>query len=487
MTPTQPVAAACAALCAALAAAARSRRPPTPARRRPTRKAWEATQTAPTSPAAGRPATRRSWDEQMRTRAQGAERVLARTDAALTRCHGNGAACTARHARLILRWHRVRWRRLRWRRRPPRPTQPAGRQPPAVRRRRLRRAGASRKPDETNAAAREDAARQQRAVLARRARVGQAAPGYTSLPGAEKGVLIQRVHAVPRLALHHRRRSLAPGAQPLDHPVRRRAAADRAGGDRRCSTWRKGPLGGDHPDSGRKIERFTPFERAAHWTNAIAFVVLAISGIVMAFGKFFLLPVIGRHAVRLADLRAEDGAQLRRAAVRGVAAGRHRHVRARQLPQRGDWRLAAQGRRHARAATRCRRTASTPARRSCSGAACSARPDRRSARAWCSTSWCPGIDYTRGDMQVAHMVHAVGDGADDGAVPRPHLPRHDRHAGRVHARCAPAMSTRTGRSEHHELWCRRHRGRQDPGAALGRAAAAAAGRPRSSLSTESAA
>src|SRR6185503_8263042 len=32
------------------------------------------------------------------------------------------------------------------------------------------------------------------------------------------------------------------------------------------------------------------------WTNAIAFCVLAISGIVMAFGKFFLLPLIG-HAL----------------------------------------------------------------------------------------------------------------------------------------------------------------------------------------------
>ncbi len=47
------------------------------------------------------------------------------------------------------------------------------------------------------------------------------------------------------------------------------------------------------PDTGRKIERFTPFERAAHWSNAIAFVILAISGVVMAFGKFFLLPVLG--------------------------------------------------------------------------------------------------------------------------------------------------------------------------------------------------
>jgi formate dehydrogenase subunit gamma len=46
---------------------------------------------------------------------------------------------------------------------------------------------------------------------------------------------------------------------------------------------------------GGLIERFTPFERAAHWTNAIAFSVLAISGIVMAFGRYFLLPVMGKQ------------------------------------------------------------------------------------------------------------------------------------------------------------------------------------------------
>jgi len=46
-------------------------------------------------------------------------------------------------------------------------------------------------------------------------------------------------------------------------------------------------------ETGRVIERFTYVERAAHWVNAIAFVVLAVSGIIMAFGKFFLLPVIG--------------------------------------------------------------------------------------------------------------------------------------------------------------------------------------------------
>lgn len=55
----------------------------------------------------------------------------------------------------------------------------------------------------------------------------------------------------------------------------------------------KGPLGHDYPANSRKMERFTPFERAAHWANAFAFVALAASGLTMAFGKFFLLPVIG--------------------------------------------------------------------------------------------------------------------------------------------------------------------------------------------------
>ena len=76
----------------------------------------------------------------------------------------------------------------------------------------------------------------------------------------------------------------------MDDPLRRRAAADRALA-LALFYFAKGPLGGHEPDTGRVIQRFTYFERAAHWINAIAFVVLAVSGVVMAFGKFFLLPV----------------------------------------------------------------------------------------------------------------------------------------------------------------------------------------------------
>ncbi len=58
--------------------------------------------------------------------------------------------------------------------------------------------------------------------------------------------------------------------------------------------WRKGAVKLPDAPTGRKIERFTPFERAAHWTNAIAFCILAISGLVMAFGQYVLMPVIGQ-------------------------------------------------------------------------------------------------------------------------------------------------------------------------------------------------
>ena len=56
----------------------------------------------------------------------------------------------------------------------------------------------------------------------------------------------------------------------------------------------KGPVGETTNQGRRRIERFTPFERAAHWSNATAFVILGVSGITMAFGKFFLLPVMGQ-------------------------------------------------------------------------------------------------------------------------------------------------------------------------------------------------
>ncbi len=118
------------------------------------------------------------------------------------------------------------------------------------------------------------------------------AAGTSNLPGAEKGVLIQPFVQYPGSRLTN--------AGEAWRQVRNQWILPYGGSLLLIVVialglfyWRRGALGKDHPDTGPLIERFTPFERAAHWTNAIAFVTLAVSGIVMAFGKFFLLPVLG--------------------------------------------------------------------------------------------------------------------------------------------------------------------------------------------------
>jgi formate dehydrogenase subunit gamma len=55
----------------------------------------------------------------------------------------------------------------------------------------------------------------------------------------------------------------------------------------------KGPIRLQHPPTGRMILRFNAIERWTHWSVAISFCVLGISGLVMLFGKHILLPVIG--------------------------------------------------------------------------------------------------------------------------------------------------------------------------------------------------
>lgn len=55
----------------------------------------------------------------------------------------------------------------------------------------------------------------------------------------------------------------------------------------------RGPIGLHSSPTGRMIERFSSFERIAHWTMAISFCVLALSGLTMLFGKYVLLPLLG--------------------------------------------------------------------------------------------------------------------------------------------------------------------------------------------------
>jgi formate dehydrogenase subunit gamma len=48
--------------------------------------------------------------------------------------------------------------------------------------------------------------------------------------------------------------------------------------------------------SGRRIVRFNAFERFVHWMTATCFIILAISGLNITFGKPLLMPLVGEPA-----------------------------------------------------------------------------------------------------------------------------------------------------------------------------------------------
>jgi formate dehydrogenase subunit gamma len=57
--------------------------------------------------------------------------------------------------------------------------------------------------------------------------------------------------------------------------------------------------------SGRTITRFNAFERFMHWLTAACFIVLALSGLNVTFGKSVLLPLIGPQAFTNASIVAK--------------------------------------------------------------------------------------------------------------------------------------------------------------------------------------
>jgi formate dehydrogenase subunit gamma len=147
------------------------------------------------------------------------------------------------------------------------------------------------KPDESNAV-RAKSQPGNNAPLWRAVRDSGKVEGLSTLPGAEKGTLIQQQVQYPG--------SRMSSAGEAWRQVRNQWLIPYGGsllliivGAIGIFYWRKGVLGGHEVDTGRVIERFTPLERSAHWLNAIAFCTLAVSGVVMAFGKFFMLPVLG--------------------------------------------------------------------------------------------------------------------------------------------------------------------------------------------------
>lgn len=116
------------------------------------------------------------------------------------------------------------------------------------------------------------------APLWRDVRSGQ--PGYTTVRGVETGVLVEsrgqtyREARVPVAFWGGILVAVALAGLALFYLVR-------------------GPMDVKEAGGGRMIRRFSNADRYAHWLMAITWVVLAVTGLIMSFGKDVLLPVIG--------------------------------------------------------------------------------------------------------------------------------------------------------------------------------------------------
>jgi len=118
-------------------------------------------------------------------------------------------------------------------------------------------------------------------------------PNFTSIPGRETNILIQPQARF--LGQDHRSTAGEAWRQFRNGPVTffggwlvLLACLAIAG-----LYFVKGPIKLHDKPAGRLIHRFSSVEQIVHWSTAISFCVLGISGLIMLFGKYILLPVIG--------------------------------------------------------------------------------------------------------------------------------------------------------------------------------------------------
>lgn len=103
--------------------------------------------------------------------------------------------------------------------------------------------------------------------------------GYTTAKGAEAGQLIN-VDGERWRRIRNERIS----------PIGLLFLGGSAGGLLLFYLW-AGRVALAHERTGKKVMRWTPFERALHWFTAINFLILGITGVLLLYGKHFIKPV----------------------------------------------------------------------------------------------------------------------------------------------------------------------------------------------------
>ena len=122
----------------------------------------------------------------------------------------------------------------------------------------------------------------QRANFWRAVREGRS--GFTAVQGAERGVLIQNGGENWR----HIRNGWVSWITPWMVGLMLAAII--------AFYLYRGRIRVEKPLSGRKVDRWSMVERFLHWYTAILFIVLAVTGASLLFGRAVLIPIMGRQS-----------------------------------------------------------------------------------------------------------------------------------------------------------------------------------------------
>jgi len=72
----------------------------------------------------------------------------------------------------------------------------------------------------------------------------------------------------------------------------------------------RGKIGIEGGLSGRMVRRFTDYEKIVHWALALVFLFLAITGLILLFGRTMLIPFLGQELFSLLASASKEGHNL---------------------------------------------------------------------------------------------------------------------------------------------------------------------------------
>ena len=72
----------------------------------------------------------------------------------------------------------------------------------------------------------------------------------------------------------------------------------------------RGPLRIQGGPSGHKIQRFSVFERTTHWFTVSLFLLLALTGLILLYGRFVLIPLLGAEGFALTASASKEAHNL---------------------------------------------------------------------------------------------------------------------------------------------------------------------------------